>query len=59
MLFPKMKSKLQVAFLVQVLWLFFFFFHLFVCVCVLFLKALLVVVRTCWILGKEAGEFRL
>jgi len=26
---------------------------------VLFLKALLVVVRTCWMLGKEAGEFRL
>lgn len=60
MLFPKMKSKLQVAFLVQVLWLFFFSsICVCVCVCALFLKALLVVVRTCWMLGKEAGEFRL
>lgn len=58
MLFPKMKSKLQVGFLVQVLWLF-FSSSIYLCVCVLFLKALLVVVRTCWILGKEAGEFRL
>lgn len=33
MLFPKMKSKLQVAFLVQVLWLF-FFSSICVCVCV-------------------------